>query len=282
MEPARKQEIAEWGETALRQLRGPVLSDVRKRIARWRDPRARLLRRRRRAKQAAVGSAATSGVLGAGSVVSFSPYLLSIPVEPGFTESMLDLGGFGLAGLAVAAAAGAVGGTVRYRRLRRVPLPAPAPEPVELPPHKSAAREPMRRLGEAEQSLHGALVQLSESGAGGDAAGEARTTADSAAAELRRVAARLMAVEAAIPHAPAAEREELQGDVGRLREELDEGVESYGSLVAAAGRAVAASSAPEQKHLMQDATDRLAGLAMALQELSRGKTGHTPESGQLP
>ncbi len=119
------------------------------------------------------------------------------------------------------------------------------------------------------------MAQLTSAGAG-SAATDARSTADSAAAELRRVADRLVAVEAAIPHAPAAEKPALRADVRRLRAELDEGLDGYGTLVAAAGRAVAASGAPEQKHLMLDATDRLAGLAAGLRELF-GPGGPAPD-----
>ena len=48
----RGQEIVQWGEAALEQLCGPVFEQVRNKFAQWRDPRARLLRQRRRAKRA--------------------------------------------------------------------------------------------------------------------------------------------------------------------------------------------------------------------------------------
>jgi hypothetical protein len=261
----RKQELAEWGEAALHQLRGPVLTGVRKKLAAWRDPRARMLRRRRRVKKATAAGAATTGIFGGGSVLSFT-----LPVEPGMTETLFDASGAGLAGLALVAGLGTISGVLKYRRLMRTPLPEPAPEPVELPPHGSQAREPMLQLRDAEQSLHGALSQLTTAGAGagGDSVADARATASSAAAALRQVAERLCAVEAAMQHSPEADREALRADVQRLRTELDEGVEGYGRLLAAAGRAVAASGAPEQKDLMQDATDRLAGLAAGMRELS--------------
>ena len=54
----------------------------------------------------------------------------------------------------------------------------------------------------------------------------------------------------------------------RLREQLDEGLNGYRSLVAAAGRVVAASSSAGPKQELTDATDHLAGLAVALRELS--------------
>lgn len=280
---SRKHEFAELGETALRQLRGPVLTRVRKKIAQWRDPRARLLRRRRRSKQTAVAGATATGTLGAGSVVSFSPSLIGFQADPALA-AMLDVGGFGLAVTAVASGAGTIAGTVKHRRLMRTPLPAPAPEPVELPARDSSAYEPMRRLRDAERSLHEVLAKLSATGAGTDAASDARTTADGVSLALREVAAKVSAVESAIPHAPEDQQAVLRDDVARLREELDEGVDGYGGLVAAAGRAVAAGSAPEQKHLMQDATDRLMGLSDALQELSRSQspgwdTPQIPRSG---
>ncbi|MEV0049988.1 hypothetical protein AB0H34_05780 [Saccharopolyspora shandongensis] len=263
---SRKQELAQLGEAALEQMRGPLLSEVRRRFASWRDPRARLLRQRKRAKRAAAGSAASAGVFGAGAAAS-----ASLPEMWGALGA--EVGSFlqytstvGLGGLAVISGLGAVKVGLKYRRLMRTPLPEPQPEPAALPPQGSAARVPMQRLRDAEQSLRHALTQLTSAGAG-SAAADARATADIAAAELRRVAERIVAVEAAIPHAPEAQKPALQADVQRLREELDEGLDGYGGLVAAAGRAVAASGAPEQKYLMQDATDRLAGLAAGLREI---------------
>jgi hypothetical protein len=257
--------LAQLGEAALEQLRGPVLTEVRRKIARWRDPRARAIRQRRRAKRTATGGAATAGVFGAGAVTSASvPQLWAWADSAGVF--LQDVTTFGLGGLAVLGGATAVRAGVKYRRLKRTPLPEAPPEPVPLPPSSSAAREPMQRLRDAEATLHRALEQLKAVGAG-SAAADARVTADSTAAELRRGADRLVAVEAAIPHAPAADKAALRADVERLRAELDEGVDGYGALVAAAGRAVAASGAPEQKHLLQDATDRLAGLADGLREL---------------
>ncbi|MEV0704506.1 hypothetical protein AB0I53_42225 [Saccharopolyspora sp. NPDC050389] len=262
---SRKQELTQLGEAALEQLRGPLFSEVRRKFANWRDPRARLLRQRKRAKRTAVGSAASAGVFGAGAAASAT--------LPGMWAALGDMGWFlqdvstlGLGGIAVVSGVGAVNVGLKYRRLMKTPLPEPQPEPAALPSQGSAAREPMQRLRDAEQSLHRALAQLTSAGAG-SAAADARGTADSAAAELRRVAERLVAVEAAIPHAPEAQKPALRADVQRLREELDEGLDGYGGLVAAAGRAVAASGASEQKYLMQDATDRLAGLAAGLREL---------------
>ncbi len=275
---SRGTELGEWSEAAVKQLRGPVLTGVRRKLAQWRDPRARLIRQRRRAKRTTGAGATTTGLLGGGAVLSFAPWMQTSPVGDVLSENLLDVTGVGLSGFALATAAGTIGAWRKYRRLTRTPLPDPAPEPVQLPAVGSQAREPMQQLRDAEQSLHGALQQLAAdgTGAGGDSVSDARKTADNAAAALRGVSGRLCAVEAAVEHAPEAERSGLRNDVRRLRSELDEGVEGYRHLVAAAGKAVAASGAPEQKHLMQDATDRLAGLAAALQELSGGGDDPSP------
>ena len=265
--PPQKKELAEWGEAALRELRGPIAGEFRRKLARWRDPRARLLRKRKRSRQTAITGTVGTGVFAAGSYGAFAPHVFGMPAAQPL-ETMLDVAAFGIGGAAVATAVGAVASWRQYRKLCKVPLPEAAPEPGELPPNGSQAREPMRSLRDAEQSMHQALQQLSTAGFG--EAADARDTANRAAAALREVSARLQAVEAALPHVPASEQEPLRADVQRLRGELDEGVEGYRHLVAAAGRAVAASGGPEQRHAVQDASDRLAGLATALLELGRG------------
>lgn len=256
-----KRELVEWGLSTATRVGQEMLPEVRKRIARWRDPRARLLRKRRWTKRTAAGSGVATGVFGVGAVGSATAEVLAPVLQYSAAT------GFG--GLAVLSGAGAVGAGMRYRRLKREPLPEAEPEPVALPPSGSAAREPMRRLRDAEQSLHQALEGLRQATVVSDsvAVTEARGTADATARELRHGADRLVAVEAAREHAPSEQRVQLDEDVRRLRGELDEGVEEYGKLVAAAGRAVAASDAPEQRDLLQDATDRLAGLAAGLREV---------------
>ncbi|RRO16104.1 hypothetical protein EIL87_13620 [Saccharopolyspora rhizosphaerae] len=259
---SRKQELAQLGEAALETLRGPVATEVRRRWADWRDPRARLIRRRRAAKRIANTSAAGAGVFGLGAVASWmTPVVDSIF----FWQYAGETAAVGLGGVALAGGVGAVQAGLKYRKLKNTPLPAPSATEL-LPAPGSAARPPMQRLKEAEQTLDTALAELTSAGAGASAA-EARATADAAAAELRRGAQRLVAVESAMRYAPSAEQEELRADVERLRAELDEGVARYGGVVAAAGKAVAASGSGEQRHLLQDATDRLAGLAAGMREV---------------
>lgn len=142
-----------------------------------------------------------------------------------------------------------------------------------LPPKGSVAREPMKKLADAEQALDQVLAQLSgRAGAPAvvpaESVDQARATSAEAATALRAVAGQLVAVELARDHAPPLERGPLVDGVSRLRDQLDEGLDGYRSLVAAAGRVVAASSSPGPKQELTDATDHLAGLAVALRELS--------------
>lgn len=152
------------------------------------------------------------------------------------------------------------------------PVVAAAPRPP-MPPKSSAAYEPMQRLAEAEDALAQLVRQLS--GTQGtpasvplESVADAERTGAEAAQALRAVAAQLAAVELARDHAPAMERGALIDGVRGLKEQLDEGLTGYRSLVAAAGRVVAASSSAAPKQELTDATDHLAGLAIALRELS--------------
>ena len=266
-----RRELERRGRTALEQLRGPVLTGIQQKLAAWRDPRARLLRRRRRAKRTTAGGAVATGAFGGGAFVAYSPETAGIAAAPGFSEFLLDTAGFGLGALTLAAGAGTVGAALRHRRLKKTPLPEPAPAPVALPPEDSRAHAPMRNLRDAEQSMYAVLGQLKRSGkVDDDPVDESRATAANAAASLRAVADRLQAVEAVVPHVPDAERAGLRAEVDHMAVELDEGLEGYRGLVAAAGRAVAANAPGDQRQLVREATDRLAGLALALRELSGG------------
>jgi hypothetical protein len=259
---SRGAEFRELGKLVTQQLRGPVAEQIRQKVAGWRDPRARLLRRRRRARRAAgvwaTLTAALAGGAGLEIAVAHSPLAAVV------------LGGF-------AAGSGVVGARsgVRAYRLHRMPLPEPQRPPTTLPPRDSAAREPMERLAAAERSLEELLRQLSRPIGGAlqvpaESVVAARATAAEAAAALREAAEQVRAVERAREHAPPIERGPLVDGVRRLRAQLDEGVDGYGSLVAAAARAVAASSPAMPRRALADATDHLAGLAAALRELSPG------------
>jgi hypothetical protein len=267
--PAREpwpgpRDLAEWGET-VQQVQEVALRKVRNKLALRRDPRARLLRRRRRAKNLTITAGTGTGVFGGLTFAAWAPHLAGpLGMLP---EILLDVTTVGFGSLTAFAGVSAVSAGLWYRRLRRIPLPEAVPEPLELPPRGSQAREPMQRLRDAEPSLHRALQQLTGLGVDDGLVADVRGASREVAVAMRRVAERLCVVEGGLPHAPEAERSGLRAEIRRLRTELDEGVAGYGRLIAAAMRAVAASGDTEHTRGMQDATDRLAGLAAALREL---------------
>jgi hypothetical protein len=148
-------------------------------------------------------------------------------------------------------------------------LPVAAVPVSALPPKSSLAREPMERLAAGESTLAELLAQITRGGSVPvESVEHTRRTGAEAARVLRRVAAQLHAVERARDHSPPLERGALADAVRALRVQLDEGVDGYGSLVAAAGRVLAASSMGTPNQDLTEATDHLAGLAVALRELS--------------
>ncbi len=254
----RNELIKMGGELVAEHLRGQYAEQVRKLAAR-RDPRAKALRRRRRAVRTTKTWTGAGVTTGAGAVV------VDLAVAaPGASLPILI-------GTAVVSGLAAVSSGVRAWRLHREALPEPPPAPVVLPARGSEAREPMRRLGEAEDALAELLTQLSRGAlVPPDTVAEARETGAEAAGALRAVAAQLQAVERAREHAPPMDHGHLTDGVRRLRGQLVEGLDGYGALVAAAGRALAESSAAAPRRDMTDAVDRLAALALALRDLSRG------------
>ena len=170
----------------------------------------------------------------------------------------------------------AVRSGLRMHRLTEIhaglgPAPPGAPPVLSyaLPPKGSLAREPIERLASGESTLAELLNQISRGGSvPAESIDHTRRTGADAAVVLRRVASQLHAVERARDHSPPLERGPLADAVRALRVQLDEGVDGYGSLVAAAGRVLAASSLGAPNQDLTDATDHLAGLAVALRELS--------------
>ncbi|GLZ40162.1 hypothetical protein [Actinokineospora sp. NBRC 105648] len=258
MGPRRHELIKIGGELVTQHLRGPYAEQVRNALSGWRDPRAKALRRRRKAVRRTKLWAGTGVTTGAGAVV------VDVAVaNPGGGVAVLI-------GAAVVSGVAAISSGVSTWRLHREPLPEPVAAPVALPGRGSAAREPMRRLTEAEDTLREALTQLSRAAlVPPDAVTEARETGAEAATALRAVAARLQVVERAREHAPPLERGHLTESVRRLAAQVDEGLDGYGALVAAAAHALAASSTAAPTHALTDATDRLAALASALRDLTQ-------------
>lgn len=244
----------------------PVVSEIRDKWVRWNHPAAKLERRKRR----------TSRALTLWIVLTLLSVLWAVVGYAGVTGVQEGLPGAftGIAATLVFATLGVRSG-MRLYQLNRTTPPRTA-RPPSLPPPGSAAREPMERLAKSEASLTDLLTQLTAPSHGVPApvselsVEDARTTAAEAAAALRGLAARVESIERARESAPPGEREALDSAVATLRTQLDDGLDGFGALVAAAGKAVAASSAGVQpaKQALTDATDRLAGLASALRDLS--------------
>ncbi|GAA3435677.1 phage shock envelope stress response protein PspM [Kutzneria kofuensis] len=256
-------ELIRLGQSVGEQLRGPVADTVRTKVHGWRDPRAKLLRRRRRAKRS---TAAWSGATALGGVW--------VGIDAAHAELFSTVGGF-TSMIVTALFLYCTSGSVRKLvTLQRQPLPPAVPPPVRLPPAGSAAREPMRRLAEAEASLAELLVQLGTPRPGGlaplpaESLAHAQESATEAATALRAVAAQLAAVERARTIAPASQRGPLDQGITDLRRRLDEGLDGYLALIGTAGQAVIASSPVSPNEALLDASDRLSGLASALRELS--------------
>ncbi|WP_020674363.1 phage shock envelope stress response protein PspM [Amycolatopsis nigrescens] len=245
----------------------PGIAEVRSKWERWNEPAAKLERRKRRTSRALTLWIVLTILFGLYAVAGFLGFA---GMEAGLTSAFS-----GIAGVVVFGALGVRSGT-RLHQLKKVQLPAASAAPPPLPPASSSARAPMERLAESEASLAELLRQLATPSSVGTTAvpevsvEDAQATAAEAAAALRGLAARIQAIERAKNTAPEGERTALESAISTLREQLDDGLEGYGTLVAAAGRAVAASSGGVQtsKEALTDATDRLAGLAIALRELS--------------
>lgn len=245
-------------------LRGPV-ADGLARMARWNQPTARLVRQIRRAERMRT-TWLIAGVLAViAAVVSVLTVATAVDIV---MVVVLGVGALAAGRQAYVANARAteLRGRLELERRREVPA-------VALPGRQSLAREPMRRLADAELTLTELLHQLRGTGrVPSDSLDAAADTGTRMAAELRAGAARLQAIEQAREHAPPLQRGPLADGVRTLRAQLDDGVDGYGALVAAAGR-VLMESGPGDTFAateLADATDRLAGLAAALRELPRG------------
>lgn len=258
------------------QLRGPMLQQVQQvqnAVARRGDPAVQLERQRARLARRQAWAARWATVW---ALITAICTLLAVT---GFDS--------GIGGAVGAIVVGMITGTLAVRatlRMRRygkerealgaanapnAPVAAVQAGPHPLPPKGSLARQPMERLAEGESTLAELLAQIARVGSvPAESVEHTRRTGADAALVLRRVAAQLTAVERARDHAPPMERGPLADAVRRLRTQLDEGVDGYGSLVAAAGRVLAASSLGGPNQDLTDATEHLAGLALALADLS--------------
>ncbi|MEO8814843.1 MAG: hypothetical protein ABI307_14595 [Mycobacterium sp.] len=231
------------------------------------EPRARMLRQRRRALRWGL-------IFGAGSAF----WLLVTTVLASWTTPVWVLLITGL--LAAGAAAPATLLLLRYRWLRSVPLPAQRPGVARrLPPPGSAARPAMSALGVAERgmfSLLGVLegARLLPAGEIGDLIAAANRTA----AAMAATAAEVVSMEHAV-QLTADSRTYLVPTINAFTAQLGAGVGQYNEMVTAAAQLVASANggsaaAPNlpmsQRRYREElvgATDRLLGWAQAFDEL---------------
>lgn len=181
----------------------------------------------------------------------------------GATVILVPYSGLGWLDVFWAAAATGAGASAllagRYaRRLERMPAPA------RLPRRTSTARPAVDRLARAGAALPVLLSRL------GAASGDTAIEAAAADRSLRDLAASIDSIEAALQVTPHEAHAGLLEARAALLGRLDEGTAAFERLVAAAAECVAvAAGGPDDgaRHRLQEATDRLHGLAAGLSEV---------------
>ncbi len=159
------------------------------------DPRAKLLRKRRWALRLAVFFAVSS-VFWVGVTALLASW--STPVWALFIPAPIAVGAAFLATLAF----------LRYRWLRREPLPPQRTRAARrLPPWGSAARQPMAALADAERGLV-SLLGVMERGRllPADELRDLRATAEQTAATMAATATEIVSMERTVGSAPQAAR----------------------------------------------------------------------------
>lgn len=229
------------------------------------DPRAKLLRKRRWALRLTVFFTVSCvfwiGVTGLVAAWDTPAWALLIP-------SPIAVGAAFLATLAF----------LRYRWLRREPLPPPRSRATRwLPPWGSAARQPMAALVASERGLF-SLLGVMECGRmlPADELRELTAAANQTAVTMAATANEVVLMERAIRSAPQSGAH-LAPTIAAFTAQLDHGARQYNEMVGAAAQLVSAanarpaSSSPMWQQRYRDelshATDRLLGWAQAFDEL---------------
>ncbi|KUI11743.1 hypothetical protein AU193_15280 [Mycobacterium sp. GA-1285] len=229
------------------------------------DPRAKLLRKRRWALRltlfftiACVFWIGVTGVVAAWDVPAWAILIPSpIAVGAAFLATLTFL---------------------RYRWLRREPLPPPRSRATRrLPPRGSAARRPMAALAASERGLF-SLLGVMERGRmlPPDELRELTAAANHTAATMAATANEVTSMERAIRATPQS-RAHLAPTIAAFTAQLDHGARQYSEMVNAAAQLVSAantgptSTSPMWQQRYRDelsnATDRLVGWAQAFNEL---------------
>jgi hypothetical protein len=238
---------------------------VAQKISAATDPRARLLRRRRRALRWA-------WIFTAGCV--FWALVTALLAAWGWFALLLEITG----AIAVVQVIPATLLFFRYRWLKSEPLPAQRPVSVRrLPPPGSAARPAMYALGASERGFF-SLLGVMERGAMLPAAEirDLTAAANKTSAAMAATAAEVMSMERAA-HYSESSRSYLVPTINAFTAQLSAGVRQYNEMVTAAaqlvssvnGNADAGLLASQQRYRAElvEATDRLVGWAQAFDEL---------------
>ena len=238
------------------------LSDlVAQKISAAADPRARLLRRRRRALRWGL-------IFGAGCL--FWAVVTMLLAAWGWFALLLEITG----AVAVLMAVPATLLLLRYRWLRSEPLPARrAAKARRLPPPGSAARPAMYALGASERGFS-SLVSVMERGAMLPTADirDLTAAAHKTSAAMAATAAEVVSMERAAQSSESA-RSYLAPTINAFTAQLSAGVRQYNEMVTAAAQLVSAANgdgslaAQRYRAELTEATDRLVGWAQAFDEL---------------
>jgi hypothetical protein len=242
---------------------------VAQRISAATDPRARLLRRRRRALRWAL-------IFGVGCL--FWAAVTAVLAAWGWFALLLEITGF-------VAAVQAIPATLllfRYRWLRSETLPAPRPANVRrLPAPGSAARPAMSALGASERGFF-SLLGVMERGEmlPPTEIRDLTAAANRTSAAMAATATEVVSMERAA-HYSESSRSYLVPTINAFTAQLSAGVRQYNEMVTAAAQLVSSanrepgpgagvgSAAAQQRCRAElvEATDRLLGWAQAFDEL---------------
>jgi hypothetical protein len=162
---------------------------------------------------------------------------------------------------------------LRFRWLRKEPLPAPRPGVVRrLPPFGSAGRDSMSTLAAAERSMFSLLGVIERAELLPDTEiREVTQAANAVARTMSATATDITSMEKAM-HATPSSRASLAPTVSSFAAQLGHGVRQYNEMVDAAAQLVSTSSSTmsrqQYRNELADATDRLLGWAQAFDDLS--------------
>jgi hypothetical protein len=236
---------------------------VAKKIGAATDPRARMLRRRRRARRWA-------WIFTAGCV--FWVLVTAVLAAWGWFALLLQITG----AVAVVMAIPATLLFFRYYWLKSEPLPAQRPATVRrLPPPGSAARSAMYALGASERGFF-SLLGVIERGAmlPADEIVDLTDAAKRTSAAMAATAAEVVSMERAA-QASESSRAYLVPTINAFTAQLGAGVRQYNEMVTAAAQLVSSANGEGAAGVAQQryrdelvgATDRLMGWAQAFDEL---------------